>query len=211
MQASIIIADDHPLILKGLKDFLVEKKFNVLATAENGKKAFSLIKTHDPDIAILDINMPFLSGIEVAEKCLEEGLNQKIIIITFEKDEALYNKAKELNIFGYVLKEFALNEIENCIESVIANKPYFSPELLQFLESETPPEGLDKLTETEIKTLRLIAKNKTANEIGKIMFSSGRTVEKHKSNIRNKLKLESKAISLFVFANEVEAYLSKNS
>ena len=103
MQASIIIADDHPLILKGLKDFLIEKKHHVLATADNGKKAFTLIKVHNPDIAILDINMPYLSGIEIAEKCLEEGLNQKIIIITFEKDKALYNKAKELNIFGYVL------------------------------------------------------------------------------------------------------------
>ena len=187
MQASIIIADDHPLILKGLKDFLLEQNYNVIATAEHGKKAFTLIKAHNPDIAILDINMPHLSGIEIAEKCLEEGLHSKIVILTFEKDETLYQKAKELNIFGYVLKEFALNEIENCIESVIANKPYFSPELLEFLESETLPVGFDKLTATEIKILALIVQDKSAKEIGEITFCSTRTVEKHKSNIRRKI------------------------
>lgn len=209
MQASIIIADDHPLILKGLKDFLIEKEYNVLATAENGKKAFSLIKTHNPDIAVLDINMPHLSGIEVAEKCFDEGLDQKIIIITFEKDEALYNKAKELNIYGYVLKEFALNEIENCIESVINNTPYFSPELIKFLESEIPPEGFDKLTPTEKKVIHLIADNKTGSNIAEILEISIRTVEKHKSNIIKKLDLPHKQNSLLIWAKDHQNFLLK--
>ena len=209
MQASIIIADDHPLILKGLKDFLLEQNFNVIATAEHGKKAFTLIKAHNPDIAILDINMPHLSGIEIAEKCLEEGLHSKIVIITFEKDETLYQKAKELNIFGYVLKEFALNEIENCIESVIANKPYFSPELLKFLESETPPDGFDKLTPTEKKVVHLIADNKTGSNIADILQISIRTVEKHKSNVIKKLGLPHKQNSLLIWVKDHQKFLSK--
>ena len=74
MNPSIIIADDHPLVLKGLHDFLIEQNFDVLASAKNGKEAFALIKAHSPDIAILDIKMPFFTGLEIAEKCKEDGL-----------------------------------------------------------------------------------------------------------------------------------------
>ena len=135
----------------------------------------------------------------------------KIVLITFENDETLYHKAKSLPIYGYVLKEFTLVEIENCISSVQNNQPYFSPELIKFLETEEPPKALSLLTTTEKEVLKLIAQNKTAREIGKLMFISSRTVEKHKSHIINKLKLESKASSLFLYAKENEAFLDKNT
>ncbi|MCB0388966.1 MAG: response regulator, partial [Winogradskyella sp.] len=85
MQSSIIIADDHPLILKGLNDFLLEKKYNVLASAVNGKDALELIETHKPEIAILDIQMPYYTGLEIAEKCKALNYQTKIVLITFEK------------------------------------------------------------------------------------------------------------------------------
>ena len=75
MQPSIIIADDHPLILKGLQDFLSEKKFNVLDSATNGKDALKLILEHNPDVAILDIRMPHLTGLEIAKACKEHNLS----------------------------------------------------------------------------------------------------------------------------------------
>ena len=112
MNASIIIADDHPLILKGLNDFLLEKQYNVVASAVNGKEALQRIEELNPDIAILDIQMPFLTGLQIAQKCKELNLQTKIILITFEKDETIYKKAKSLGVFGYVLKEFALKEID---------------------------------------------------------------------------------------------------
>ncbi|OIQ29369.1 MAG: DNA-binding response regulator [Bacteroidetes bacterium MedPE-SWsnd-G2] len=207
MNPSIIIADDHPLILKGLNDFLIEKKFNVLESAENGKDAFNLIETLQPDIAILDIQMPHLTGLEIAQKCQENQFKTKIILITFEKDEAIYLEAKNLNVYGYVLKEFALNEIEHCITSVKNDTPYFSPELLEHLEHNNAVEKIALLTKTEKKVLQLIATNKTAKEIGEALFISNRTVEKHKSNVIAKLQLESKANSLYLFAKENENYL----
>ena len=209
MHPSILIADDHPLILKGLQDFLIEKGFNIIASAQNGKDAYELIKDKKPGIAILDIQMPFLSGLEIAKKCQEEELQTKIVLITFETDESVYNKAKELNIYGYVLKEFTLDEIENCIGSVENDIPYFSPELTKSLEVDEPPEALTLLSHTEKEVLKFIAQNKTAKEIGDLMFISNRTVEKHKSHIINKLQLESKASSLFLFAKENESYLDK--
>ncbi|WP_299098553.1 response regulator transcription factor [uncultured Winogradskyella sp.] len=207
MNPHIIIADDHPLVLKGLKDFLIEKNFNLLASAKNGKEALTLIRAHLPDIAILDIKMPFLTGLQIAKKCKDENLKTKIILMTFEKDEKIYNEAKALKIYGYVLKEFALDEIENCISSVIEDKPYFSPELLSYIEFNEVPEKIKSLTGAEIKILRLVGENKTATEIAKELFISSRTVEKHKSHIRTKLSLDSKSASLYLFAKENSKFL----
>ncbi len=207
MSPTIIIADDHPLVLKGLQDFLIEKEFNVLASAKNGKEALTLIKAHTPDIAILDIKMPFLTGLQIAEKCKADQLPTKIILITFEKDEKTYYEAKALGVYGYILKEFALEEIENCIASVIKDKAYFSPELIAYLKANNPPEKLKSLTEAEKNILKLIAETKTAKEIAKELFISSRTVEKHKSHIRTKLVLGSKSESLYLFAKENSEYL----
>ncbi|GGH44824.1 LuxR family transcriptional regulator [Mangrovimonas yunxiaonensis] len=204
---SIIIADDHPLILKGLEDFLKERQHNVVASAVHGKKAFQLIEELKPDIAILDIQMPYLTGLQIAEKCKTLDFTTKVVLITVEKDEAIYHQAKSLNVYGYVLKEFALTEIENCITSVSEGTPYFSPELLLYLEKERVPKELELLTPTEKEILNLTAKNKTAKEIGDLLFISYRTVEKHKSNILKKLDLTSKHTSLTLFAKEIEPFL----
>ncbi len=210
MQTSIIIADDHPLMLRGLHDFLKSKGYNILGSAEDGKEAYNLIIKLKPEIAILDIRMPFMSGLEVAEECLKNGIKTKIILITFDNDEGLYDKAQELKIFGYILKEFAIEEIEFCIQNVINNKPYFSEEIDLYLNPQTnsqKPNALNDLTKTEIKVLALIAQNKTANEIGNALSVSGRTIEKHKSNIIKKLQLESKHNSLSLYAKENEQFL----
>ncbi len=209
MPTSIIIADDHPLILKGLKDFLIEKDFNVIASAKNGKEAFTLINAHQPDIAILDIQMPYLTGLQVAEKCKQAELTTKIIIITFEKSEEIYNDAKSLGIYGYILKEFAIEEVEHCIANVLEERSYFSPELIEYLEIKQTPDELKMLTDTELKVLKFSAKNKTAKEIGAIIGCSNRTVEKHKSHIRSKLQLSSNSNSLAIYAKGQEEFLSK--
>lgn len=207
MSPTIIIADDHPLVLKGLKEFLHENNYNVLASAKNGKEALSLIKAHQPDIAILDIKMPYYTGLQIAEKCNEAKLNTKIVLITFEKDEKIYDDAKALGVYGYVLKEFALDEIETCIAYVIKDKPYFSPELIDYIEVSRAPEGLKKLSKTETKIIKLIAQNMTGVEIAESLFVSTRTVEKHKSNIIRKLNLQSKQNSLLIWAKENSEFL----
>lgn len=211
MQASIIIADDHPLILKGLNDFLNEKEYNVLASAKDGKEALELIKDLEPDIAILDIRMPFLTGLEIAKICNDQNLSTKIILITFETEEAIYKEAKALHIYGYLLKEFALIELENCIATVLNGKRYFSAELIQYLKIVEVPEELESLTPAEIRVLKLIAQNKTAKEIGKLLYVSDRTIEKHKSHIIKKLELEPKGNSLALYAKENESFLDKNT
>lgn len=208
MKPTIIIADDHPLVLKGLQDFLTEKNYNLLATAKNGKIALSLIKAHSPDIAILDIKMPFLTGLEIAEKCKEAKIKTKIVLITLEKEESIYLEAKRLGVYGYVLKEFALEEIENCISSVVKDKPYFSPELISYIEIDNTSSLLNSLTNTELKILKIIAKNKTAREIAEELHCSPRTVEKHKSHIIRKLNIDRSPNSLLIWAKENQNHLS---
>lgn len=200
---TIIIADDHPLLLKGLNDFLIEKGYDLVGIGKDGREAYNLIIQHKPDIAILDIQMPYLSGIEIARKCKNKNIDTKVVLITLHKERELFQKAKELNIFGYILKEFALEEIETCIETVKKGKPFFSTKLKELIGIIlTEDADLAKLTPSERKILRLIAKDMTNKGIAKQLFISPRTVEKHRSNIIAKLDLEPKTNSLLIWAKE---------
>lgn len=200
---SIIIADDHPLLLKGLSNFLIEKGYNLVGSGIDGREAYNLIAKLQPDIAILDIQMPFMSGIEIARKCNTNNLNTKIVLITFHKEKDLYRQAKELNIYGYILKEFALDEIENCIYMVSEGQSYFSPKIRELLDEPSSKDDVLKLlTPSERKILKLIARDKTNKEIASMLFISHRTVEKHRSNIITKLDLQHKTNSLLIWAKE---------
>lgn len=200
---SIIIADDHPLLLKGLNDFLSEKGYNIIGSGSDGRQAYNLLIQKEPDIAILDIQMPYMSGLEIAQQCRTNNIKTKIVLITLYKEVELYEKAKELNIFGYILKEFALEEIENCIESVKEGKPFFSAKIKESIDTRTIDDDLlSSLTPSEKKILILIAQDKTNKEIASHLFISHRTVEKHRSNIITKLQLEPKTNSLLIWAKE---------
>jgi DNA-binding NarL/FixJ family response regulator len=200
---SIITADDHPLLLKGLNDFLIEKKYNLIGSGSNGREAYNLIANEKPAIAILDIQMPYMSGLEIAKSCKTNELNTKIVLITLHKERSLYQEAQDLNIFGYILKEFALEEIENCINTVSQGNQYFSPKIVELLSEESSKDlFISELTPSEKKILKLIANDKTNREIASLLFISYRTVEKHRSNIITKLKLKHKTNSLLIWAKE---------
>lgn len=206
---SIVIADDHPLLLKGLSDFLLEKNYNLVGAGKDGREAYNLIIQLKPVIAILDIQMPFMSGIEIAQKCRGQNIDTKIVLITLHKERELYQKAKELNIFGYILKEFALEEIETCIQTVKTGKPFFSSKLKELIGVEASEDNnLGSLTPSEKKILKLIAQDKTNKEIASHLFISHRTVEKHRSNIITKLNLEPKTNSLLIWAKENQGLLT---
>ncbi|GAA4800498.1 response regulator transcription factor [Litoribaculum gwangyangense] len=210
MNTSIVIADDHPLMLRGLTDFLTSKGYHIVGSATDGNRAYNLIVKLKPKIAILDIRMPHKTGLEIAEACKKNNLPTKIILITFDKEEALYDKAKEFNVYGYILKEFAIEEIEICIENVVNNKPYFSEEIAHYLKVnniEKKPETIDLLTKSELKIVKLISENKTSHDIAKELSISVRTVDKHRSNIVAKVGLDDKPTSLTIWAGLNKAYL----
>lgn len=194
----ILIADDHPMLLKGLYDELHERGFNVVAQASNGEEALAKLREHRPKLALLDIDMPFLTGFEVVKQAKEEKLGTKFIILSFHKEKEYVAQAKTLGIDGYLLKEDTFQDIEKCMEAVLEDRPFFSrsfqPEALE--DVNTGVEKLQLLTPSEVKILKMVAAHKTTTEISEILGVSSRTVEKHRSNIITKLDIASGTNSL---------------
>ena len=130
MNPTVIVADDHPILLTGTKAFLESKRFNILTTALDGNEAYNAIVNHSPDIAILDFDMPKLNGLEIALQCQQKGFKTKIIILTLYKQEAILNEVGKTT-HGYLLKEDALQEIEFCINEVLAGKTFVSKHITE--------------------------------------------------------------------------------
>ena len=200
--ATVVIADDHPLLLKGLKDFLLENNIDVLESAVDGKDALAKIKNLVPQLAILDMEMPFLTGLEIAAECKRLKLPTKIILLTLHKELYLYHQAKELNLSGYILKEFALNDLSNAIDAVLRGEQFFSEKIFEDKETVNQESEQTHLTPSEKKILRLIAEGCSTKEIAEKLFIAERTVDKHRSNMISKLKLEKKHNSLLLWAQK---------
>lgn len=208
----IIIADDHPLMRRGIRDVLEEiSDFTIIGEAGDGAETYNLTKTLQPDILIIDIDMPKLNGLEVINLLKKERIQTKIIVLTMYDKESIFNRAMDLGVIGYVLKDAVVNEITEAIKNVQAGRYYISPLISNFLvnrelKSEKYPEliaGISKLTPTERKILKMISQNLTSKEIANELFISIKTVETHRSNICQKLGLHgTNALLRFVLENK---------
>ena len=189
---SLVIADDHPLMLLGLKQELEQAGFSIIHEAKNGADALKQIVELNPDVAILDLKMPIMSGLEVIMYAKKEPVKTKFIIMTYHDSKAFIFKAKQVGVKGYLLKEDDIHEIEKCIVEVLDGKEYYSAALQidveRFFKHELHKIGL--LTSSERTILRLITKSMSSDDIGKQLSISKRTVEKHRSNIIAKLDLK---------------------
>ncbi|MEP7145459.1 MAG: response regulator transcription factor [bacterium] len=210
----IIIADDHPIFRNGLRQIIeAENKIKILGEADNGLKAFELINELKPDIAVLDIDMPKKTGLEILREL--KNTDTKIIFLTMYAEEDIFDEAMNLGIKGFVLKDSAVNDIIECIFSVHDDRYYISPSVSNFLinrrkklkDMKNNNPRLQNLTLAEKKILKFIAENKTSKEIGEVLFVSYRTVENHRANISCKLSLKG-SHSLVKFAIENKALLA---
>ncbi len=189
---SLVIADDHPMLLKGLYNEFTKNHYSVIGQAKDGMHALELILRLKPKLAILDINMPLLTGFDVIKMIKDKGIDTKFIILSYLREIDYIKKAKSLYINGYLLKEDSFLEIEHCIEAVLNDKVYFSPSFDDFsLKNAT--EELKKiklLTPSEITILKLIALKTPNTELANTLGVSIRTIEKHRSNMVHKLGIE---------------------
>lgn len=206
---TLLIADDHALIRQGLRHILdSETPFRILE-AEDGEKALKIIREHKPDIAILDVEMPFVTGFEVAKKVHKEGLNLDVIFLTMYKDEAMFNNAMDIGVKGYVLKENTVTEILECLKAVLAGRHYLSPAISELLirrnsklsAPASDSSGLHLLTQSESTILKMLSEMKTNHEIADELGISIKTVQNHRNNICGKLGLTG-AHALLKFAIE---------
>ena len=200
----ILIADDHPIFRSGLRALIdADPSFTVVAEATDGEQALSKIADESPDVAIIDYNMPKLNGFEVLKKISQSKLPVMTVMLTMHNDEAMFSKAFELGVRGYVLKDSASTDIVNCLHAVTQGQVYTSAAVTTYLlkrASRTRAvEGVESLTPAEQKVLRLIADYKTSREIADELSISVRTVDNHRSNISGKVGVTG-SHALFKFA-----------
>jgi DNA-binding NarL/FixJ family response regulator len=212
----IIIADDHSLIRLGLNNVIAtNSNLELLSMFDNGEDALQYIVAHEPDLAILDIDMPGLSGLEVCQKVREKKIGTKILFLSMLNQHTVFTKARELGANGYLLKDFILEELFIAIKTIFNDKFYFSDNLQlklnndfsKFVIDKALIEKLSRLTETEKKILKLIATNLNSEQIAEKLFASINTVKTHRKNISHKLELENEQNNLLKFAVKNQIYL----
>jgi DNA-binding NarL/FixJ family response regulator len=206
----IVIADDHPIFRRGLCDVIAtDPSLALVGQAVDGEEAIAVIAKTQPDIAILDVHMPRVTGLHAARRLRDEGSPVKLVLLTMYEDEALLNEALDLGINAYVLKENAAEDLIRAMQTVAAGKTFITASLTgallrrraesDALHRERP--GLQRLTPTERRILRLIADDRTSKEIATLLGCAVRTVETHRQNMSQKLGL-SGSHSLLKFAYE---------
>jgi DNA-binding NarL/FixJ family response regulator len=204
----IIVADDHPIFRKGLCGVIeTQSDIKVDGEADTGDAALALIAEFEPDVVVLDVDMPGGDGFETVRSIMKQDLAVGIIFLTMHNTESIFNAALDLGVKGFVLKDSALPEITDCIRAVAAGKNYISPPLSTYLVNragrsdslQKNAPGIKDLTQAERNILRMIADEKTSRQIADDLFISVRTVDRHRANISAKLELRG-GNALFKFA-----------
>jgi two-component system response regulator DegU len=207
-RTKVLIVDDHPLFRGGLRQVVLDDgRFELVGETGDGEAAWQLIREKKPDVAVLDVKLPGLTGLEIARKLQDTRSRTRAIILTMHSEEELFNRALDNGAMGFVLKENAVEDIVKAIAAVAEGRHYLSSTISGYLvrrrhRAETLAKekpGLDDLTKAELRILKLISLKKTSREIAAELFISPRTVEAHRANISSKLGLRG-SHSLLYFA-----------
>ena len=205
---TLLIADDHPIFRKGLMDLLQHSFPKVkIIECHNGTEAIDGILKQKPDIAILDINMPEANGLDVCKRVIKEQSTTKIIILTMYQEKEMIKNAMLSGAMGYILKDNAVDEIMDCVNTVANGENYIGTAMLPYhnelsiedKKKQQLVEGLKALSQAELKTLKLVSQNKTSKEISELLFLSEKTVENYRSRICQKLELPPRNNSLVIW------------
>jgi two-component system, NarL family, response regulator NreC len=193
-QIRIVLADDHAVVRSGLRLLLDgEPEFEVVAEAGDLESARRYVRGHDPDVLVLDLNMPGGSSLEAIPEIRAEAPRTQIVVLTMQQEPAFARHALGAGAIGYVLKEAADDELVEAVRRAAAGESYLNPRLGAHMASEPPPGPPDDLSERELEVLRLIALGHTNAEIAEQLYLSVRTVETHRAHIQQKLSLSSRA------------------
>jgi two-component system nitrate/nitrite response regulator NarL len=209
---TLILADDHPVLLNGLKSALEEFGYSIVGTALNGTDAFTLLLEKNPSIAILDIEMPFLNAFEIISKATQiPQLQTKFILLSYHSEKSYVLMAQQLNISGYLLKDEKADVIHNAIQVILKGGTYFSSKITTIQEHDLKIDlkKISYLTPSERTILRLISQRLSSREISERLTISIRTVQKHRANIIDKLELNSQIDTLSIWVEENKALLDQ--
>jgi len=196
MAPRILIADDHPMFMHGLRGILERERFDVVAEAADGRKAVQLAEKHAPDVAILDLAMPLLNGLDAAREIGKVSPGTRTILLTSYSEEQYVLDALRAGVTGYILKTKATADLVQAIREVSRGTLYISPGVSQeAVRAYLSDDQLrsDPLSPREREVLQLIAEGKTMKEVGVILSVSVKTAETHRMRIMGKLEIHETA------------------
>jgi DNA-binding NarL/FixJ family response regulator len=194
----IVIVDDHPLFRKGLEQLIhSEDGFAVCGEANNAPEAMDVIRKLNPDLAIVDLSLPGANGIELIKNIRAEFSKLPILVLSMH-DESLYAlRALRAGAEGYVMKHEAMTNVIQAIREVFNGRPYLSPAMAAQVitkfahrQAEGEADAVERLSDRELEVLELIGKGNDVRQIAKVLHLSPKTVETHRSHIKDKLDLK---------------------
>jgi len=197
-QIRILLADDHTIIRSGLRLLLEQQPdFSVVAEAENGRQAVELVSKHHPEVAVLDIGMPQLNGIEATQQITSSETRTQVVILSMHSDEAYVLRALKAGARAYILKNSAEADLIRAVRTVADGKSFFSPVISKMLlddyvrqiREKHVEDSYDLLTPREKQILQLLAEGRTNKEVANLLQLSAYTVDAHRGNILQKLNL----------------------
>ena len=196
----LVIIDDHDMVRQGIASVIQTfDHCEILGTASSGKEGLELIKEYNPDIALIDIIMPDMNGIEVAKKIKREYEDVKVLILSMEVSSEYVKSAFQNQVDGYLPKNADIKLLIEAIETIAQGEKYYDEKIKEYIfkffigddAMEIPK--IDQLSEREVQVLKLIAEGISNKNIGETLFISPKTVEAHRNNILKKLHLHSTA------------------
>lgn len=196
MPLQILLADDHLIVREGLKAILEREGFDVIGEASDGREAVQLARTLHPDVAILDLSMPLLNGMQAAQEILHVSPRTRIILLTMHTEDHYVLEAIRAGIRGYVVKRQAASELVQAIREVANGAVYLSPSISAAVvqaylhKTELPA---DPLTRRERQVLQLVAEGKTTKEVAQLLGISTKTAESHRTRMMAKLDIHETA------------------
>jgi len=197
MKIRILLADDHPMIRAGFKSMLDKnERFEIVGEAGNGKELIALAGEVNPEIILVDISMPIMSGLDVLEELSNMIPGVRLIVLTMHEEREYILRALKSGAAGYLLKNIERFELERAIITVYEGGKYFSPIVTNILaETVSKPEANEaaEVTPREKEVLELVAKGNSTKQIADLLGISIRTVESHRINMLKKMKVNNTA------------------
>jgi DNA-binding NarL/FixJ family response regulator len=187
-----IVADDHPAMVEAVAEVLTENGYSVVGRARDGQEALQKIETRRPQIALVDVRMPRLGGIELARRAATSAPDTAVVLYTGYGERALLLEAMDAGARGFLLKEAPLGDLVRAMEIVVRGGTYVDPVLAGYLASPNVAEKLPNLTQRERDVLRLLSDGLSNEEIGKRLFISPETVRTHVRKAMDKLNADTR-------------------
>lgn len=208
----VVLIDDHKMVREGIKQLLeLDGDIKVIAVAGDGIEGLKVVEQHNPDVILLDINMPNMNGIAFLTKIKKQGINRKILVLTIHNEIEYLYKALDSDVDGYVLKDSELDVLKEAILAVYNGEKYFQEELaplvVDYNKRNKKKKGVDivnSLSEREIQVLTLVTKGYLNRDIGEALEISEKTVKNHLSNIFKKINASDRTqAAIFAIRNNI--------